>query len=1254
VSPPEKTAGVAASGQSVAGSVVFGDVIQIQDVTGDVTISTERPPYRVEPFSTAAAGLPRAAAQAQPSRLLLARHAVVPFVGRENDVRHLSEWLFDDTELVSVRLVHAAGGQGKTRLAAQIAAGCAATGWVVWRVNHGTATAGGTQVDLPTGGGVLVVVDYADRWPVAHLLAVLGHLQHLATRTGVMVRALLLARSAGFWWPAVADRLDSEFGIGATAQPLPPLGDQVDRAILFTAARQRFADRLDVAGTDELTPPAGLDRPGYTQVLAVHMAALAAVDAHRHHTTAPTNPHAVSAYLLRREYAYWQALHTRAEDRVVTAPAVMRRAVYVATLAGALPRHHGQAALALTRLASTPEAADQIIDNHRACYPPENPTTVLEPLHPNRLGEDFLALTTPGHPYDNDGGWLRDDWAATAPRLLLADQDSGEPPPWTTAALTVLVETARHWPHISTAVLFPLLRERPHLAIAAGDATLTRLADLPDIDLAVLEAIETLLPTDRHVEWDIATAAVTTILTNHRLTTATDPADRARLHAILAWRLSNAGRRDEALTASREAADLYRRLAETDPAYRPDLAMSLTNLGNRLSELGRREEALAPSQEAVATYRQLAVANPAHVPDLALSLTNLGALLSALGQREEALTPAEEATDLYRRSVEVDRTTHLPGLAAALTNLGALLSRLGRREEALALTEEAVASYRRLAEADPAGRLPDLAMSLTNLGKHLSELGRREEAATASQEATDLYRRLVAANPAAYLPDLALSLTNFSAFLFGLGRREEALAPGEEAVTTYRRLAASKPAAHLPDLARSLSNLGAFLSGLGRRAAALAPAQEATDLYRRLAAANPAAYLPDLAAALTNLGALLLELGREDAVAPTQEAINLYRRLAATHPDAYLPNLAATLNNLGNHLSSLGQREEALEPTQEAVEIRRRLAKANPAAHLPDLATALNNLGARLSHLGRPEEALTASQEATNLYRRLATTNPTAYLPDLAGSLNNLGNHLSGLGRREDALAANQEATDLYRRLAATNPVAYLLDLAMSLNNLGIRLSELARPEEALAAAEEAVNIRRRLSETDPVAHLPDLAGSLNNLGVRLSELARPEEALGSAEDAVKIRRRLAETNPAAHLPDLAAALTNLGNRLSELGRPDEALATTDEAVKIRRRLAEANPVAHLPDLARSLWGHAWVRAAACRDFPAALTAIHEAIDIYQPLAQQVPQRFGRDLSSMYYTLAEVLAGLGRADEAAYIRRQLNEAVKQANDASAT
>jgi tetratricopeptide (TPR) repeat protein len=98
------------------------------------------------------------------------------------------------------------------------------------------------------------------------------------------------------------------------------------------------------------------------------------------------------------------------------------------------------------------------------------------------------------------------------------------------------------------------------------------------------------------------------------------------------------GRRAEALQATQEAVDLYRRLAAQHPdAFLPDLANSLTNLSNVLFALDRWEEALQAAQEAVEIRRRLARQYPeAFLPDLAESLGAYGKALLGLGRAPEA------------------------------------------------------------------------------------------------------------------------------------------------------------------------------------------------------------------------------------------------------------------------------------------------------------------------------------------------------------------------------------------------------------------------------------------------------------------------------------------------------------------------------------------------------------------------------------------------------------------------------------------
>jgi tetratricopeptide (TPR) repeat protein len=75
--------------------------------------------------------------------------------------------------------------------------------------------------------------------------------------------------------------------------------------------------------------------------------------------------------------------------------------------------------------------------------------------------------------------------------------------------------------------------------------------------------------------------------------------------------------------------------------------MSFNNLASFLSALGRREEALVAAEEAVQLYRALAAARPdAFTPNLAKSLSVLGDMLEALERISEALPNDEQAVRL--------------------------------------------------------------------------------------------------------------------------------------------------------------------------------------------------------------------------------------------------------------------------------------------------------------------------------------------------------------------------------------------------------------------------------------------------------------------------------------------------------------------------------------------------------------------------------------------------------------------------------
>lgn len=1123
-----------------------------------------------------------------PSRMLNSRYAVVDFTGRESERDNLREWCQNGTRL-AVRWLHAPGGQGKTRLAARVAEDLISAGWKVVTAIHGPGATlrpeNHQDMRLGDARGLLLIVDYADRWPLTDLTWLLSNA--LLDQPAIPTRILLLARTA-YAWPALRSKLGS-YHAGVSDQHLQSLPNEAEqREAVFFTARNSFARHYGILNPSEIAPPARLDQPMWGLILTVHMAALVAVDAHAYDRQPPQDLVGLTAYLLDRERAHWEHLY---ENRAragksglefQTSPSVMSRAVFTAALTGPVNYSVGKDILNDVDL-GLPSA--RILTDHTACYPPADLrlATVLEPLYPDRLAEDFLALTLPGH---DISAHPADPWAATTAATLLTSPRSESLPDFTPRAITFLAAATARWPHVGTAQLYPLLRQQPWLALAFGGSALTTLADLPTIPIDLLEAFEALFPNQSHVDLDAGIAAVSQRLTDHRLAHTTDLTQRARLYFILSGRLHNAGLHSQSVAAREQAVDTYRRLARADPAgYQANVAESLSDLGADLGALGRHEDALAAEEEAVEIYRRLARADP----------------------------PA-----------------HQGSLAASLTGLGATYWSLNRPRQALAATEQAVETYRQLASEDAVFYLPGFGTSLLNLGPIQLALGRREEALAAAEEAVEVSRALVSFNPATYLPSLAMSMNNLGTAQLSLRQWENALATTQDTVEIYRQLAQANVVVYQPRLGESLNNLGAIHLDLGRAEDALAAVEEAVEIYRALPPENMAAHGVGLATGLNNLALSLAELGQpENALAAAEQAVEVSRGLARENPVAHGAGLATGLSHLARSLAELDQLDEALAASEERVAICRRLARDN-SAYEPDLAQSLNNLGVFQSSLGRQEDALATTEQAVQLYRALVQAYPAAHTEGLALSLSSLAAVLAELGRREDALAAGWEAIKLYKRLAKANPATHEANLARSLTRVGAILMELRRPEQALALGEQAVEIYRRLARDNPAAYEPGLASSLRNLGATKSNLGQLEDASTARSQAIGIYRRLAREDPAAYEPDLASSLRDLWT-----------LESTGEAVDIYRRLAYSDPAAHESMLARALGSYALVRAKSHDQLEAALAAAQEAIAIYFRLYERMPVAFARHLGEAYGVAADVLEGLGRTDEAAEIRRYL-------------
>ncbi|GAA1860589.1 tetratricopeptide repeat protein [Actinomadura bangladeshensis] len=1123
------------------------------------------PPERPEPLDVSSMA---------PSRVLTVAAQSVSFTGRVMELHSLRKWLVGDG--TRAMLMHGPGGQGKTRLAAAFARVSREEGWQVraarpareWDSRSRTEPVGMPVED--GASGLLLIVDDAETWQVEDLLEMLADIGEGERRP---VRVLFLARPAGAWWRALASRLGRE-RIRTSAMELGPLLDDLDlRREGFQAAAEWFANLYGVPYDSAASVvSSGLDID-FEQVLVVQMAALCAVLGGDPFERGDRRP-AIASTLLSEEEAFWR--RAQREGGITVQPKVMARAVCVASLAGPLSRDEG---LDLLRELGF-EDPEGVARDHARCYPPAAGGTVLQPISPDRLAEDYLALTFRG-----------DAWTLGALPALLAG-------PAGPAAMGTLVETARRWPHMARR-LNEALREDPGPAVQAGGAVLLRLAEMPDADPDVLEDVEERLPRTGRIDLAIAAAVLAERLIRPRLAAAArDPARQAELYERLAVRRTNVGMYEEAEEAAASAVAIHRVLsaASRDDAAVNRLGRALNVQSANLGRMGRHEESLEQLTESVAVMRRLAADHPeAFEAQLAASLNAQALALAELGRRRPSLEAVQEAVEIYRRRPDTDRAD----LASALNNLSARLAAVGRREDALEAIAKAVAIHRDMEANDPGKHLPAMAANLHNYSLRSAALGRLEGSVEAAAEAVRIRRELAAAVPDAYEAGLAGALANLAVRLEEQGRLEEAMSASEEAIAIYRTLTGRRPESHRPDLAAALNNYSVQLGAMGRVRDSLAVVEEAVVSYRLLAAERPGVYGPALAAALNNHSVRLGELGEPEAgLNSIREAVAIRRGLAESDPAMFKADLAASLANLGNRLGELGRSEEWLLAAGEAVTIYRELAADHPAAFRPPLATCLDNLAAALKSVGSLDEALESSNEAIAVYRRLAAERPAAFLAGLARNLNNHSVLLGRVGRNDEAVRAARKSVDTHRQLAHERPGVYTGLLGTSLVNLSRVLNSVGSMDEAWASAQEAVGIFRALTFDNPRDNA-DLAAALTNLSVSLGELGHYREGIDAAQEAVAIYEESVGRHGGLR-PALANSLMLLSLQLHADHRFDEALESSGRAIAIGRELAAQNPLV-LPSMVRMLRDAAIQFDAAGRRADA-LDAVNEAMRIQADL----------------------------------------------------
>ncbi|MFD9705630.1 hypothetical protein [Lentzea sp. NPDC059081] len=760
---------------TISNSFVSGVAVQIGSVTGTLTLAVDRPDYQVHwlaPVVTRPTFLPER--HRTPSRLLDARREVVPYRDRPAVQKRLLAWLGSKAPS-SVLLLHGAGGRGKTRLANAFAGHAHLSGWrVAHAVNrttdrHAMVPASSPLAASPTGStecaGVLVAVDYAERWSDVGLKTLISDLTR--EHAQVTLRVLLLARSVQDVWQPLQDHLDlTPVDLPDPIELLDLTDSAAARAEAFLDAAQAFHAKLALPEPCTATPPPDLGHDDYASPLVLHMAALAAVCAGHDHDTIPHRDD-LSSYLLAHERRLWPP-HPRGAD-----------AVLLATLFGPLDSEDD--ALALLEASGVTDgvaAGRELLSWHDRVYPESQE---LPPLMPDRFGEDFVADHLGTHP--------------RAARLVVrAAQSTPVLRKVSRRPAAVLVATAARHAAVRD-VLWKILPESPSLSFAPGPELVRLAIEHAPFDVQALVV-------DQLPHPDIGMRQPGLELTGALAKNLSDdlPAKtRAAVLMNLAMRLKNSGQDPAALTGLVERAtsimvDAWRKSPDDrDLALRT--AQVLMNGKSHTAGHGDLPGALRGLDESIGILRGIKGAEDAE-RDITLvsALLNKAVVLSRSGRPDEAAAAETEAMDLAERVT--GPSPMRPSLADAATRLARRYAANSQQLQAVRAARIAALHYRDLAGVSPEYYGKAAVVSLNEYGTYQAAAGHPDSALQNVLTAIGLARTHLDDDIADFAPVLAQLLHNAAEITLLTSaddRTARAHAHATEAVERYRSLLPTHP-----------------------------------------------------------------------------------------------------------------------------------------------------------------------------------------------------------------------------------------------------------------------------------------------------------------------------------------------------------------------------------------------------------------------------------------------------------------------------
>ena len=627
-------------------------------------------------------------------RLLSAKSTPVPFLDRAKALTRLETWARGE-ERFAIHVLGGDGGSGKTRLGVELCRRLTTPsthrqGTEVWKAGflQNISQPNITSSSDDTSS-LLLVIDYAEARPEVVTEVINVALRAAEDPERRRVRIVFLVRrpsplsvthqSSNRWLDALRPQKSQNEGLNLILDEASTiilsdegLSDR-EREELFEAAYRSFTELSESSPASDIIKQ--LNDPMYSQPLLVTVDAFLNARP-QSRTQQSCSPSELFEEVLCHEERYWAEhwpsslavnadRHHQTEGTATPTDTqgnlnrkLARQAVAAATLTDI--QDEEDAISLLNLLPANPGKNTKDLARWlRNCYPPHmnangQPALWCEHLEPDRIGEHLVASAA-------------DDLVPLLRELLSPSR--------------VGTSSLRTWTALERASTDPRLNEQVgriinDVLVEVTQAVHAQTVNLQSPDLtaafaklfnAVRSHIE---PDEAHeAEQSLSNAGYLTIFLERELaqraadiTRPTDESpeiDRATYASrrlSLSRCLAASGRRDEALTTAQEATNLYRTLADHNPAaYTPNLATSLNNLANRLADNGRQREALKTAQEAVTIRRNLAEHNPAaHTLNLTKSLNTYADILERSGNTKEAARIRQEREKVLKQIEEME------------------------------------------------------------------------------------------------------------------------------------------------------------------------------------------------------------------------------------------------------------------------------------------------------------------------------------------------------------------------------------------------------------------------------------------------------------------------------------------------------------------------------------------------------------------------------------------------------------------------